>query len=66
MTDKENEGFTCLIQKFPKLSTAEKKEGIFFRQQIKQLFEDQDVTKKIKFYRKKEHGNHSKGSAETF
>jgi hypothetical protein len=29
------------------------KEGIFFGPEIKQLFEDQDVTKKIKLYRKK-------------
>jgi len=46
VTDKESEGFTRSRQKFPKLSTAKGKEGIFFGPRIKQLFEDQDVTKK--------------------
>ena len=38
--DKENEGFPRLMKKFPKISEAVKKDGIFTGPQIQQLFED--------------------------
>jgi hypothetical protein len=65
MTDKESEGFTSLIKKFPKLSMAKMKGGIFFGPQIKNCSKTKMLLKKIKLYRKNEHGKHSKDSAET-
>ena len=41
---KESERFAYLRQKFPKISEAKMKEGIFIGSQITQLFEDQDFT----------------------
>jgi hypothetical protein len=40
--DKESEGVGYLRQKFPRVSEAKKKEGIFVGPQIAQLFEDHD------------------------
>jgi hypothetical protein len=37
--DNEREGFANLRQKFPRVSKAMKKEGIFFGSQIEELFE---------------------------
>jgi hypothetical protein len=37
---KESEEFDCLRQKFPKLSEAKMKDGIFIGPQVKQLYED--------------------------
>jgi len=45
--DKESEVFSCIRQRFPKISEAKIKAGIFVGLQINQLFEDQD------FYRKR-------------
>jgi hypothetical protein len=45
--NKESERFGYIRQRFPKISEAKKKAGIFFGLQIKQLFEDQV------FYRKR-------------
>jgi hypothetical protein len=45
--DKESEGFGYIKKRFPKISEAKTKAGIFVGLQIKQLFEDQD------FYRKR-------------
>ena len=45
--DKESEGFAYLRQKFPKVSEARMKEGIFFGPQITQLFDDQDFSIKL-------------------
>jgi hypothetical protein len=42
--DKESEWFACLRQKFPKISEAKIKEGIFVGPQIKERFEDQDFS----------------------
>ena len=43
-----NKERVCLFrQKFPKISEAKKKEGIFIGPQITQLFEDQDFSKKL-------------------
>ena len=39
---KESKGSGYLRQKFPKISAAKKKEGIFVGPQIKQQFEDED------------------------
>lgn len=39
---KESKGFVYLRQKFPRLSEANVKEGIFISLQINQLFKDQD------------------------
>jgi hypothetical protein len=38
--DKETEGLAYLSKKFPKISEAKMKEGIFVGPQIKQLFEE--------------------------
>jgi hypothetical protein len=46
--DKESEGFGYLRQKFPKLSEAKMKEGIFVGPQIKKLFNDQDFSTNLK------------------
>jgi hypothetical protein len=40
---KESEGFACLSKKFPKISEAKKKDGIFIGPQIQQLFKDHDI-----------------------
>ena len=45
--DKESEGFAYLRQKFPKISEAKMKKGIFIGPQIKQLFEDHDFSTKL-------------------
>ena len=45
--DKESEGFGYLRQKFPKISEAKMKEGIFIGPQIEQLLKDQDFTTKL-------------------
>ena len=42
--DKQREDFAYLRQKFPKISEAKIKEGIFVGPQIKQLLEDQDLS----------------------
>ena len=43
----ESEGSGYLRQKFPKISSAKKKERIFIGPQIRQLFEDQDFDAKL-------------------
>ena len=45
--DKESEGFAYLRQKFPKISEAKMKEGIFADPHIKELFEDHDFSIKL-------------------
>jgi hypothetical protein len=45
--DKESKEFAYLWQKFPKISEAKKKEGIFVGPQIKQLLEDHDFSTKL-------------------
>jgi len=45
--DKENEGFGYLRQKLPKISAAKIKKRIFVGPQIKQKFEDQDLSTKL-------------------
>jgi hypothetical protein len=47
VTDKESEGFAYLKQKFPKISEAKIKEGIFFCLQIKEPFNDRDFSIKL-------------------
>jgi len=42
--DKQRKDFAYLRQKFPKISEAKIKEGIFAGPEIKQLFEDQDFS----------------------
>jgi hypothetical protein len=42
--DKQRKYFAYIMQKFPKISEAKIKEGIFAGPQIKQLFEDQDFS----------------------
>jgi hypothetical protein len=42
--DKESKGFGCLRQKFPQISEAKMKEGIFVGLQIYQLFKDRDFS----------------------
>jgi hypothetical protein len=42
--DKENEGFDYLWQKFPKISEATMKEGIFIGPPINKLIEDHDFS----------------------
>jgi len=42
--DKESEGFGCLMQKFPQISEAKLKKGVFVGPQIKQLFKDQNFS----------------------
>jgi len=42
--DKQWEGFAYLRQKFPKINETRIKEGIFAGLQIKQLFEDKDLS----------------------
>ena len=44
---KESKGFVYLKQKFPRLSEAKMKEGIFVSLQINQLFKDQDFSTKL-------------------
>jgi hypothetical protein len=63
--DKENEGFARLKQKFPKLSEAKMKEGIFYGPHIKQLFEDHDFRTKLSATERKP-GRSLKKSAGTF
>jgi ABC-type transport system involved in Fe-S cluster assembly fused permease/ATPase subunit len=62
--DKESGGFAYLRQKFPKVSEAEMKEGIFVGPQITQLFDDQDLAQNL-FLQKEEPGRDLKTSAET-
>jgi hypothetical protein len=45
--DKESEGFGHLGQRFPKISEAKMKVGILFGLQIKQIFEDQNLSTKL-------------------
>jgi len=45
--DKEIEGFPYLRQKFPKISEAKMKEGIFIGPQINKLMEDHDFHTKL-------------------
>ena len=45
--DKESEVFANLRKKFPKISGAKMKEGIFFGPQIAQILEDQDLSTKL-------------------
>jgi hypothetical protein len=45
--DKGREEFACLRQKFPKISGAKMKEGIFFGPQIALILEDQDFSTKL-------------------
>lgn len=45
--DKEGDGFLYLKQKFPKLSEAKIKEGIFVGPQIRALFKDLDFKRKL-------------------
>jgi hypothetical protein len=49
--DKECEGFAYLRQKFPKVNESKRKEGIFVCPQIKQIFEDHDLSAKWNGYR---------------
>jgi hypothetical protein len=44
---KEDEGFACLRQKFPKISKAQVKEGIIVGPQIKQILEEQGISTKL-------------------
>ena len=44
---KESEGSGYVLPEFPKINEAKKKEGIFVCLQIKQLFEDQDFSRKL-------------------
>jgi hypothetical protein len=44
--NKESEGFAHFRQKFPKISEAKVKGGIFFCPQITQLFKDRDFSRK--------------------
>jgi hypothetical protein len=45
--NKESEGFAYVRQKFPKISQAKIKEGIFTSPQITQLFKDQNFSTKL-------------------
>ena len=45
--DKESEGFGYFRQKLPKIIAAKMKERIFVGPQIKQQFEDQDLSTKL-------------------
>ena len=61
--DKESEGFGYLRQKLPKLSAIKIKKKDFFRPQIKQKFEEQDLRTKLNSA-EEEPGLHLKTSAE--
>jgi hypothetical protein len=50
---KQSKGFAYLSQAFAKLSETKMKAGIFVGPPMKKLFEDDDLNKKIKRYRKK-------------
>jgi len=41
--DKESEGFFLFMKKFPKISEAKKKDGIFIGPQIQQLLKDHHI-----------------------
>jgi len=47
--DKESEGFGYARQKFPKISEAKLKKGVFVGPQIKQLFKDKDFSTNLNF-----------------
>ena len=57
MMDKESDGFAYLRQKFPKISEARMKEGIFIGPQITQLFEDRTSLQNY-ILQKEEPGRH--------
>jgi hypothetical protein len=49
--DKKSKEFACLRQKFPTVSEAKRKEGIFVCPEIKQIFEDNNFSAKWNGYR---------------
>ena len=62
--DKESEGFAYLRRNFPKWVRPKMKEGNFVSPQIQQLFEDQNISTKIKILQEEGSGRHLKKSAE--
>ena len=63
--DKGSENLVYLRQKFPRISEAQMKDGIFVGAQITQLFEDQDFSTTINSIERRARNTFEK-SSETF